>query len=576
MSPSIFTARATTLAVLAICGAAQKPTRSSTESTVSYPAKSGTKVQKPKLTERQQHALDLLQVAVAESSSLEPDMRSFVLWKAAKGFSLVDKRKTASLLTDAFRASQSVEETQADSETCDMDEVCHVRRFLQESILRDIALETPLEAEKLLPQAEPDVRQPIVSLLIDQYARKKDLEHGKSLLATAAAFERYPYSSATNLMLALPADSPDRLSIFMQAFNAFQEYSSKDAPVLTDDFGEMVVRFWRGLPPAAVVQAIDALLSTAKELDKHQRSRFSFSTQQGKSGSFASGYQLRLFQMLPILDELDKERADDLRKENRELQPLLAQYPRGLQSVDSSIGDKPQDRNLATGIFSSEYSTSDQPGETGDNGVGAARAQAQAEIRRGMEQVSKELSDNPQQALADAKNMPLRGAMEEWLSPRCSALMKVVQATAKKNANIAASALDEVRKNVEGLPLLQRGHFLTDAADSYLKIGQVDEAAKTLQEAMKVTEKLYARDADASDPNLAFKGVWPSTGLWWKCVQAGAAISSKLAEQLLAAIPDPEIAAYERVAYANSLLGRRESPELAEQHKTGGASVVSF
>lgn len=574
MSPRIFTTGASILAVLATCCVAQKLTQPSTA--MSHAERSGTKVPKPKLTEKQQHALDVLQTVVAESASLEPDMRSFVLWKAARGFSLLDKRKSASLLTEAFRASQSVEEKQADSESCDMDEVCHVRRFLQESILRDIARESTSEAEKLLPEAERDVQQPIISNLIEQYARKKDFGHGQSLLARAAGLERYPYSSATDFMLALPADSPDRLSIFLQAFNAFQEHGATESPVLTDDFGEMVVRFWHGLPVAAVVQAIDTLLSTAKELDKHQRSRFSFSTQQGKSGSFASGYQLRVFQMLPILEQLDKERADDLRKENNELQPMLARYPQGLQSVDSSIGDKPQKKDVSTGIYSSEYSTSDQPGQTGDIGADAARAHAQAETRRGMEQIAKELSDNPRQALVDAKYMPLRGAREEWPSPRCSALMKVAQATAKKNPNIAASALDEVRKNAEGLELLQRGHFLTDAADLYLKIGQVDEATKTLQEAMKAAEKLYARDADASDPNLAFKGVWPSTGLWWKCIQAGAAFSSKVAEEFLAAIPDPEIAAYERAAFANSLLGQRESPELAEQHKTGGASVVSF
>jgi tetratricopeptide (TPR) repeat protein len=563
------------LVVLAIgTFAQQKPTTSSPQSATSVPVKKpGIKVQKLRLTAKQQHAFDLLQMAVSEAGGLEPEMRSFVLWRAAGAFALLDRKKSASLLKDAFLTSQSVEERQADSEDCGMDEVCHVRRFLQESILRDIALESPQEAEKLLPQAEPEVQQRITSTLIDQYTRKKDFEGAKALLATAAAFEHYPYSQATSLMLALPADSPDRLSMFMQAFTNFQDHGSKEPPRLTNDFGEMVVRFWNGLPPAAVMEAIDSLLSTAKELDKHERSKFSFSTQQGKSGSFGSGYELRLFQMIPILEQLDKERAEDLLKENTNLQPMLAQYPQGLQSVDSTIGDKPRDKNLGSAIYSAEYSTSDGPG---DSGGGAAREQVQAEIQRGMEQVSKEISENPKQALADAKAMPLSGAREQMLSPRCLALMKVARATAKKNPDIAASALEEVRKNLGTLPLLARGHFLSNAADLYLMLGQSDEAAKTVEETMKTAEKLYARDSDAGDPNLAFKGVWPSTGLWWKCIQTATPISSALPEQLIAEIPDPEIAAYERVAYANSLLGRKESPELAEQHKEGGASVMSF
>jgi hypothetical protein len=129
---------------------------------------------------------------------------------------------------------------------------------------------------------------------------------------------------------------------------------------------------------------------------------------------------------------------------------------------------------------------------------------------------------------------------------------------------------------VEDMDPLQRGHFLIEIGDLYVQMDRPDDARKTLQESMKTAEKLYARDADANDPNLAFKGVWPSAGLWWKCVQSAASISPDLPEQLIAEMPDAEIATYERVAWANSLLGRREPPELAQQHKSGGASMVSF
>jgi hypothetical protein len=277
--------------------------------------------------------------------------------------------------------------------------------------------------------------------------------------------------------------------------------------------------------------------------------------------------------LIPILEQLDKERAEDLLKENNSVNPMLAQYPRGLQSVDSSVSDKPRQEGDASGIFSSEYSVSDDP-RIGS--AGAAREQVQAEIRRGMDRVEKEIADNPKQALADAGNLPLTGAKDQMLSPRCQVLMKIARATAKKNPDIANSALEQVRKAAETLPLMQQGHFLTEAADLYLKMAQTDEATKTLQEGMKIAEKFYGKDADGNDPNVAFKGVWPSTGFWWKCIQTAANISAALPEQLISSIPDPGIAAYERVAYANSLLGRIESPELAEQHKNGGASIISF
>lgn len=569
MTSSYLTAWPTILVLLSTCGFSQQTREKRSVPSASDPAKKTA----PKLTAKQRHASDLLQIAVAEAAGLEPDMRSFVLWHAALGAEAFDKKKGFNLLREAFLASQSVEEKQTDSEDCGMDEVCHVRRFLQGSILHEIAIRSLAEAERLAPQAEPDVQQLIVSFLINQYTHKENFEHAKALLATAAGFERYPYSEATNLMLALPASSPDRLSIFMQAFSNFQQHDSNTPPRLTDDFGEMLVRFWQDLPQAAVINAIDSLLSAAQEVDKNQRMKLSFSTPQGRSGSFASGYEIRLFQLIPILEQLDKDRAEDLLKENNSLRPMLAQYPRGLQSADSAINDKPRQEGDASGIFSTEYSVSD---DSGIANTGAAREQVQAEIRRSMDHVEKEIADNPKQALADAGNLPLTGAKRLMLSPRCQVLMKIARTTAKKNPDIANSALEKVRKDAETLPLMQQGHFLTEAADLYLNMAQTDEATKSLQEAMKIAEKFYGKDADGNDPNLAFKGVWPSTGFWWKCIQTAAKISAALPEQLISSIPDAGIAAFERVAYANSLLGRRESPELAEQHKDGGASIVSF
>jgi hypothetical protein len=574
MTPSYLAAWPTILVLISTCGFSQQTAKKRPIPSAFDPTKkTAPKLTAPKLTAKQLRASDLLQIAVAEAAGLEPDMRSFVLWHAALGVEAFDKKKGSNLLRDAFLASQSVEEKQTDSEDCGMEEVCHVRRFLQGSILREITIRSPAEAERLVPQADEDVQQLIVSFLIDQYTHKKNFERAKALLATAVGFERYPYSEATDLMLALPVASSDRFSIFMQAFNSFQEHGSKEPPRLTNDFGEMLVRLWQDLPQAAVVDAIDSLLSAAQEVDRHQRLKLSFSTQQGRSGSFGSGYEVQLFQLIPILEQLDKDRAEDLLKENNSVHPMLAQYPRGLQSVDSTVSNKPRQEGDASGIFSTEYSVSDDPGI---GSTGAAREQVQAEIRRSMDHVEKEIADNPKQALADAGNLPLTGARDLMLSPRCQVLMKIAQTTATKNPDIANSALEQLRKDSQTLPLMQQGHFLTDVADLYLKMVQTDEAAKTLQETMKIAEKLYAKDADGNDPNLAFKGVWPSTGLWWKCIQTAATISTALPEQLISSIPDPGIAAFQRVAYANSLLGRRESPELAEQHKDGGASVVSF
>lgn len=215
-----------------------------------------------KLTPQQKRAVQLLSAARAEAAGLEPDMRAFVLWKVARGLEAVDAEKSKAVLKEAFLASQSVEEKQVESD-CGMDEVCHVKSFLQLGILHEIALRAPEEAEDLLPRAEPDVRDQITSSLISEYTHKKDLSRAEALLQHQSDAEDYPYSEACDLMAALAASSPQRLSIFLQAVHNFRQQKSGRLFSLTGDLGEMVNRFWQTLPAAAVLDAIDGLLESA-------------------------------------------------------------------------------------------------------------------------------------------------------------------------------------------------------------------------------------------------------------------------------------------------------------------------
>jgi hypothetical protein len=120
---------------------------------------------------------------------------------------------------------------------------------------------------------------------------------------------------------------------------------------------------------------------------------------------------------------------------------------------------------------------------------------------------------------------------------------------------MAKNALDEERKWLEGLSTKNQSAVLVDAAETYIRLGDTDRAQKTLQEALKAADKAYARDTDADDPNRAFKAAWPSTNLWRRIVGAAGRISSDFAGEVIAAVPDPEIATVVKLGYAESLLG---------------------
>src|ERR1700730_1139952 len=75
----------------------------------------------------------------------------------------------------------------------------------------------------------------------------------------------YPYEQANQLMLALPeARAGDRLAIFTQALRHFDQDQRTTWTVGSDDFGTMIVRFWRQLPAPLVLDAVDQLLRKAK------------------------------------------------------------------------------------------------------------------------------------------------------------------------------------------------------------------------------------------------------------------------------------------------------------------------
>jgi len=106
----------------------------------------------------------------------------------------------------------------------------------------------------------------------------------------------------------------------------------------------------------------------------------------------------------------------------------------------------------------------------------------------------------------------------------------------------------------------------------YLDLGDEDGARKALKPLLKAAEKIYAHDTDADDPNKAFKGTWPSADLWRRCIQVAAKISPSLAEEIIGEIPDPEIAASERVDFASSLLRASGDPVVVSECRKNGSS----
>jgi hypothetical protein len=135
-------------------------------------------------------------------------------------------------------------------------------------------------------------------------------------------------------------------------------------------------RTWGHVPPALALEAIDKLLEEAKSSGSH--SRISMATDKG-SIDLSSAYQQRLFQLLPILQQLDKDRADAILRHNAETRAQLAKYPKGMNSLSS-------DGN----VYSYGVTDDDSPQPTSMTGQ-----QLEHQIIQRMNEIDRESNKNP-------------------------------------------------------------------------------------------------------------------------------------------------------------------------------------
>jgi hypothetical protein len=191
-----------------------------------------------------------------------------------------------------------------------------------------------------------------------------------------------------------------------------------------------------------------------------------------------------------------------------------------------------------------------------------------AQVFAQLEKVTEEMKDDPEGAYQSAMNLPIQGNF--YSSPRAVGLRRVAFALVKKNPTRAKAAMNEARRLMQDAVPSKQALFLAEVPDFYIKLGDEDGARSAIKDQVKVAEKLYAIDSDAGDPNLAFKGAWPSSNAWRTSIQQATKVSPALAEEIVAQIPDPDIAGFQQVIYANTLLGaEKSSVAVIEWHKSG-------
>ena len=480
-------------------------------------------------TEQRKRAGKLLQDATANSADLSPAMRAYALSQIARAYSRTQPAKVGPILEDAFQAAVAIPQEE------------RFKVDLERDILRQLLPINRAKAEELLPQAEPRARKDIMSALAQMYIKEKKFDQAHDEIQQIAQIEEFPYDVGTRLMLALSKDEAGlKQSVFSEALASYVAHTHKNFSFGGGDFGEMVVRFHRILPSEQIVQAIDEILKQAKENDS---ANLQISSPTGNA-AFGSYYEYRLFQLLPVLREVDSGKAEALARDYQSVQALLARYPNGQQSLDPAMGDTPSDNQRSDVSFSVRSGTG--------RGGAALPMGNDVQTRQIVRQIEDLSHKDPAQALSQARALPLRDGR---MFPRRDALASVVANSWKEKPTIARSALQEIVKSADSLEPADKVDHYVDAARYYIKMDENEDAQKLLEKCQSFANDAIHQDANADNPNKALKAYWPSTNSWRKIVQTANQISPDLPNQLIKEISDPDIKVLAQVDLAKAVVG---------------------
>lgn len=506
----------------------------------------------------QQRDLDMLDAARSMLAQAPASLRADACYHAAAAYGLVDPSKELGQLKQCF------------SETRSLDDKDHeLKTDLQLRILDAIYSRNPQAVDDLLPSAEPQARINIQSQILQRLVASRNYDEALALVSRLSYSPDFPYRSAAELMVQLPPDRDlDRRMVFLTALESYRLQDPATAPGM-EDMATLVIRFWRHQDPKLTLQAIDEIFRHAQEdLKNPLAPTLTIGTGLGEA-QFSSAYQYRLFELIPILEQLDPGKAESILNDKPKLAAVLKNYPQGLASLEPTFRDTP----LKPGEF---------PKFTITHRLhGAASKEASADllhdqlIRQSMD-ISSQASNDPRAAIQQAAQLPDTG-VENGRSPRADALSRIATSQIRQHPDIASDALHQMVKDAANYPPLAQSFYFLTAANIEFMMNDKAEATRLVEKAASVASQLYQRDTRDDDANRAFKFDWPSAAVWRACVVLENKIDPAHSTSLLKQISDPEIRASVQITLANIRLGGPLPPNtVRQQFGDGPGSVQDF
>jgi hypothetical protein len=400
-----------------------------------------------------------------------------------------------------------------------VDDAQGLQTSLQTSSVRRLSVNEML---KHIDDLEGTAREQVLPQLAYKLARAKRFDEAIALFETLGDVKEFPFASAGAILKALPENfGLERRKIFTFAMQAARG-NTENAQSTIYDFGSLVVDSWPYLPESQVNEAIDLLLNAARE--ETPGVSMAFTTGRGEI-SFRNSYEYRLFQLLPVLRQVNPSKAEELTNAYPGVRLALERYPEGLTSLRA---DGPVGMTMSMG----------GPGELHHFTQRIAiQDRAMTLVQEGKIREAVSLITSSQDISGGA---------------RVGTLLNIAQAAIYQDKHVVEETLKIAEVELEKLPTRSFTGEALRACGIWMEFGSPERCDELLAKAAKHLEDVMAEDS-GKDPT--FKGYRSSLfdleGLiYYTCRR-----DPKRVDAIVSGLHDTELKTIVRLTQARCLLG---------------------
>jgi hypothetical protein len=484
-----------------------------------------------------QKAKELLDSAAEMVAATRPDTQAAVLFHLADNYQAFDKKKSIEYFKQAFTAAAG-------------DNVFGLS--LQTEIVVTLAALDSAEGITLLKLIEAPVqgydnRSFAAARIIGGLVAKEQFQTAIDLADYMGGAGAYPFEGISILLRKLPPGDERIAAVFSGALSA---YTVKP----NSSFGDLLMRYHKDLPPGMPQMALSRILGNVLSgKDDKPYQPMTLSSSKG-TATFTSREDADLFDVMPLVREIDPKRYDDLLSSHAELRSALQIFPGGAASVAD-------DRGISMYTVSGGK-TSDPAAQKREMEAMNSRMQIQALINSRAQAALIAAPKDPDKALDLVAEIPS--------PPRQAEVLAVIARGVGGN-----DAVKGRRILARCIGMLDDLKYPDDRVTVWDIVAEVAGIVKDDEIAQRAIEKLladagelYKEDTDKDRPNRGGRETWPSTQAYRHALIRAAKLMQVDAETLLTKVTDPDMNVLARVILAQALLERPfdRMPSYGRQH----------